>query len=200
MKTKEYTTKQATLTTPTIKQTAIEQSAIEQTVTEQTVIKKNSYVTIQYSFKDQQGNILGNSQETGAFIFRCGNGDALPGLEKRLVGKEKGQRLQFTIPHQEAYGPHDPSLLRVLPTSVIPKNIHIEHGISLWINDTQVTVTDISKNQFTVDSNHPLSGKDLSFEVEIVDVSSSAPVSDNQVLHDSACACGNTCGCSKKTT
>lgn len=117
----------------------------------------------------------------GQFDFVVGSGNIIPGLEKRLIGLEPGDKGRFEIPSHEAYGPaqQDEELLQQFTRTDFPENMELETGLVIGFqspNGVEMpgTITDISGDIVTVDFSHPLAGYDLVFEVEILDVQPAA--------------------------
>ncbi len=137
-------------------------------------ISKNSVVSIDYILTDAKGEILDQSSEGHPLAFIHGTGQLIPGLEKALVGKAKGDALKAEVPCAEAYGIRDNSLIQVLPKSDFEEIEELEVGLELEAESEDgiriITVTKVEGDTITVDGNHPLAGVDLTFDVKIVDV------------------------------
>ena len=151
---------------------------------------KGKYYTISYSFSDDEGELLGSSDMSGPFTFCIGAGDAIPGLEEHIVGKEQGTPLQFTIPAEKAYGMYNNDLVRTVPKTAVSETIHLAVGLQLYINNEKVTIIEVNPDTITVDSNHPLAGANLNFDVSIL------AIDDERPLAKESCGCGSGCGCS----
>ena len=106
--------------------------------------------------------------------FVMGEGNLIPGFEQALIGREKGDRLTVAIPAAEAYGEHLSDLVMEIPLNEVPEHIKPEIGMALQIGtdngEMEVTVTDVTENHVVLDANHPLAGRELTFDIEIVDV------------------------------
>ena len=152
-------------------------------------INTPQYITIEYTFTNQDGDLLGSSLQSGLFTFGVGEGDAIPGLEEHIVGNPVGTVLQFIIPATKAYGIHNPSLVQTIEQSVLPESLSVSVGQSITINNTRVTITEITDTSITLDRNHPLAGIDLHFSAKITDISDT-----RKDAH--GCGCGNACSCS----
>lgn len=158
------------------------------------ILKKNisdyigQYITIEYTFSNQQGNLLGNSDLSGAFSFCVGNEDTIPGLECHIVGHEVGTELEFTIPMHEAYGVYSKDLINIIPRTSLPKNLQPSVGLQITINNERVMITEVSDSHITTDKNHPLAGMDLKFKAKIITISNENPTVEG-------CGCGNSCRC-----
>lgn len=133
-------------------------------------------VSIHYEVKDNgNGELLDSNmdQETPLNII-MGQGQIIPGLEKSLVGMEKGQQEVFVIDPANAYGEYDEAGLMTVPKDQFT-GIELSVGMTLYGqtedgSTLQVLVNAIGENEVTIDRNHPLAGKELHFEVKVADV------------------------------
>ncbi len=137
-------------------------------------IADNKVVTIDYVLTDDDGNLIDRS-EGGQFAYLHGANNIIPGLEKALTGKEKGERLQVVIPPEEGYGLRDDSLTQVISRSAFesPEDIAVGRQFHAQSPDGQplvITVIAVNDDEVTIDGNHPLAGTQLNFEIDIVDV------------------------------
>ncbi|MDR2213040.1 MAG: peptidylprolyl isomerase [Pseudomonadales bacterium] len=142
-------------------------------------ISPNSVVQFHFVLKDADGAVLESSQGSEPMVYLHGHGGLLPGLEKALDGKAAGAEFTVTLPPDDAFGERrDDSELRV-PISYL-------HGARKWqpgmvaVLETdhghqQVTVVKVGHTMATVDTNHPMAGKTLCFEVQVVDVREASP-------------------------
>lgn len=137
-------------------------------------IAQNSVVSIHYTLKDETGEIIDSSASAEPLAYLHGHGNLIPGLERELEGKKTGDKLNVTIPAAEGYGEYDKQLVQRVPRRALRGIGDVKVGMRLHAQteDGQraVTVTHISGDMVTIDGNHPLAGKALSFEVEVTDV------------------------------
>lgn len=97
----------------------------------------------------------------------------IPGFENAARGMAVGEKKTITIPCAEAYGPHRPELVQAVDRKMIPANIEVQVGLQLQTageQPTVVVVTEVAGESVTLDANHPLAGKDLTFEIELVGI------------------------------
>jgi FKBP-type peptidyl-prolyl cis-trans isomerase SlyD len=136
-------------------------------------IQAKSVVTIEYTLKDDAGEVLDKSEGRGPLVYLHGVGNLVPGLEKALDGKAAGDTLEVTIAPADGYGQRDEKLLRKLPLRKIqdPRpqvgnryRAQVEDGFGI------VLVTAVSGDYASVDANHPLAGMNLHFSVKVVEV------------------------------
>ena len=131
-------------------------------------------VTIDYTLKDDNGNILDSSND-GNFAYLHGSNNIIPGLENALTGKSAGDEVEVTVNPAEGYGERNDSMVQAVPRDMFDSEQEIEVGMQFHAQSPEgdmvvVTVTDVDKDDITVDGNHPLAGMNLNFGVKVVDV------------------------------
>lgn len=133
-------------------------------------ITKNQVVSMSYEVRLNDEVIDSNiDKEPIRFIY--GTGEIIKGLEKGIVDMESGETKDIKVAAIDAYGEHDPKLTETLPISEF-EGIDLEIGLVLEADDEngdilKATVTEVMKDEVTVDYNHPLAGCDLDFRVTI---------------------------------
>jgi len=137
-------------------------------------IQKNSVVTINYTLKDDAGEILDSSEGQEPLTYLHGLGNVIPGLETSLEGKSAGESVKVAIPPAEAYGVWDEGKLLTIPKGQFSGIDEIAPGMEFSVHSNTgeqvVTVTKVEGDMVTVDANHPLAGKTLHFDVSIIGV------------------------------
>ena len=138
-----------------------------------TTIAKDTAVRFNYILKDEIGNVIDQSQgEPLAYLH--GHNNIIPGLEKELEGKSAGDSLTAVIEPADAYGEYQEQAVQQVPRANFQGVDNIQPGMQFQSEAEGqvmlVTVTDVNEDTVTVDANHPLAGKKLSFDVEIVEV------------------------------
>ena len=108
--------------------------------------------------------------------FELGAGQVIPGLDKAMRGMNVGDTKTVTVASEEAYGPHHPEGVHVVERATLPPQVDAQPGARLQAtaqdgNVIQLTVVAADDATVTLDANHPLAGKDLVFDVELVAVS-----------------------------
>lgn len=133
-------------------------------------ISKNSVVAFHYTVSDEEGVQLDSSDGKTPLTYLHGANNIIKGLENALEGKSEGDSLSVTISPQEAYGEYHDALVEAVPLSAFGDN-KVEVGMRFEAQTNQgpisVMVTSIENDNVTVDGNHPLAGKSLTFEVSI---------------------------------
>jgi len=138
------------------------------------VIAKNTVVEMEYTLRDDAGEVLDTSDGRGPLAYLHGFKNIIPGLEKELEGKKLGDQLRVKVPAKEAYGERDASLVSEVDKSELASIPDLEVGMQLQAQSSQgvsvLTVTEIAGQTVTLDANHPLAGLTLHFEVKVTAV------------------------------
>ncbi|MFP4437813.1 MAG: peptidylprolyl isomerase [Chloroflexaceae bacterium] len=137
--------------------------------------KQGDTVKVHYTGKLDDGTVFDTSAEREPLQFTIGQGQIIPGFEEAVVGMNEGESKTTQIPSDAAYGPHRDEMIVEVDRSQFPPNLDPEVGQQLQIRQPDgqaivVTVTDLSDESATLDANHPLAGKDLTFDIELVQV------------------------------
>jgi peptidylprolyl isomerase len=138
--------------------------------------KMNDTVVLHYTGSFTDGEIFDSSLDREPFEFTIGQGMVISGLEKGIVGMNEGELRKLNIPAEEAYGLRREDLLAIIGRSQMPANIDLKIGIVLQARApdggvTSVMVRDVDDENVTLDFNHPLAGKELIFEVNLIKIS-----------------------------
>jgi FKBP-type peptidyl-prolyl cis-trans isomerase 2 len=107
--------------------------------------------------------------------FVLGAGQVIPGFEEAVVGMTPGESKVVKVLAEQAYGPYQPELVLEVDRDEIPPDLDLEVGLQLVLRQPQgelipVTVTKLSESKVTLDANHPLAGKDLTFDIQLMEV------------------------------
>ena len=136
-------------------------------------IENNLAVTMHYLVKTSDGTEIDSSFDGEPLNFVHGKGYLIKGLEAALLGKEAGDKFDVDVAAKDAYGERDDGLVQALPKSMF-EGMDVEVGLQFRATtdggEQSVIVIDVSDDEVVVDGNHPLSGHDLSFSVEIISV------------------------------
>lgn len=137
--------------------------------------KHGDTVKVHYTGKLGDGTVFDNSQSRGPIEFKIGDGQVIRGFEEAVVGMEPGESKTANVPVDRAFGPHRAEMVAVLDKNKMPPDIQPDIGQRLEIrqgNEQPITVmvTEISETNVTVDANHPLAGKDLTFDIRLVEI------------------------------
>ncbi len=126
------------------------------------------------------GKVFESSTESEPIEFIQGYGQIIPGLEKELYGMITGQSKEVYVTSKDAYGETDPEAMMDVPRSEFSDDIPLEPGVQLQVQNEEGEVLDahianVEEDTIQLDFNHPLAGKDLTFEVKIVDLRDATP-------------------------
>ena len=137
--------------------------------------KKGDSVVVHYTGKLADGTVFDSSRDRQPIQFKVGDGQVIPGVENAVVVMNAGDSKTAKIPSEEAYGPRRDDMVVTLDRSQLPADLDPKVGQRLELtqeNDQTVlaTITDLSEKNITLDGNHPLAGKELTFELELVQV------------------------------
>lgn len=139
-------------------------------------VNKNSTLKVHYTGKLSDGQVFDSSVERGQPIeFTMGQGQLIPGFEKGLIDMKVNEKKTVNIPFSEAYGEPRKELIQEVQKSQLPEDIEPEVGMGLVSQnqngeEINLVVTDVKPDSIVVDGNHPLAGKDLVFDLEVVEI------------------------------
>ena len=154
------------------------------------IICKDATVSFQYSLADKDGNALDASPIDEPLTYIHGQNAIIPGLERELEGKKIGDVLIVNVKAKDAYGERQEQMVQKIPRSnfqgqEIKVGMRFEAKIST--GSLSVVVKELTDEEVTVDGNHALAGKDLTFDVRIVDVRETTEKEINDCCTDSGC-------------
>ena len=151
------------------------------------IVENRKVVAFHYTLTSAEGEQLESSREGRAMSYLHGARNIIPGLEKALAGRSAGESFQVTLPPAEAYGERDPAGIRRIPSKHFPNPRRLKPGqmVSLQTRrgELPATVVKVGRFNIDVDTNHPLAGQTLTFDVEILSV---RDASDEEVAHGHA--------------
>ena len=132
-------------------------------------------VSIHYKLTDDNGNIIDSSEGKDPLNYLHGANNIIPGLEKALVGKTQGAKLQVKVDPAEGYGVVKPELVTQVERSLFEGVDPLEVGMIFQAqapdgSNQQIVVKKIEDDKVTIDANHPLAGVNLNFDVEVINV------------------------------
>ena len=131
-------------------------------------------VTLHFAIKLESGEVVDSNFDTQPATFTFGDGNLLPGFELALQGLKAGDKRSLRVEPENGFGPSNPQNLQVMPRSQFD-GMELTEGLMVMFHDAAKTelpgvVSAFDAQQVTVDFNHPLAGKTLTFEVQILDV------------------------------
>ena len=137
------------------------------------LIAKNTVVTLNYSVKDSDGNVV--DEGSNPMVYLHGGYDGIfPRIEESLQGKTVGDKLEIKLQPDDAFGEYDAELVAIESRNLFPENIEVgmqfERASDDGGEDELYTITDITEDKIVVDGNHPLAGVALVFACEVNEV------------------------------
>ena len=132
-------------------------------------------VKVHYTGTFDDGTVFDSSSDREPLEFTLGNHQVIPGFEKAVEGMEPGEQKSVHIDSENAYGPHRDDLVMSVGREKFPTDVAPEVGKSVNVKDntgTQYTmqITGADENSVTLDANHPLAGKSLNFEIQLIEI------------------------------
>ncbi len=140
-------------------------------------IKKGDKVSLHYTGTLEDGSVFDTSEKRNEPLkFTAGSGQVIPGFDKAVVGMKKGEKKKFTLQPSEAYGDRKPEMTHTVPRKQLPQDHEPKPGMMLVMGTPQgkqvpAVITEVTKENVTLDLNHPLAGKVLTFDIKIVEIS-----------------------------
>ena len=144
-------------------------------------VKSGDKVKVHYHGKLDNGDTFDKSEGREPLEFEVGSGMVIKGFDDGVTGMSVGEKKTIVIPAENAYGPQNPDMLIEMPKERFPQDMEIEVGMPLSMSDGQgqqfqVMITEIRDEVVLLDANHPLAGKDLTFDLELVEIVGSKPL------------------------
>ena len=141
-----------------------------------TQAKKGDTIKIHYTGRLQDGSEFDSSSGKEPLQFSIGSGQVIPGFDEVVTGMKVGEKKTAEIPCAKAYGDRDPSMVMVVDRKHVPPEINPEVGQRLEVGGPDgelviVNVVDVNDENITLDANPPLAGEDLTFDIELVEIS-----------------------------
>lgn len=138
-------------------------------------VKNGDRVKVHYTLKDINGNVVESSVNSIPIEFTLGEGKVIAGFEKNIAGMDPKETKTITIPPEDAYGDRDEKKVFEFDKKNAPGDFEPQIGQSIQMHRPDgksfvVTVLNRTEKGFMMDANHPLAGKELIFELELVDI------------------------------
>lgn len=134
----------------------------------------NSTVTVNYTGKLDDGSVFDSSLNEGRepLTATLGQGSLIPGFEKGLLEMQEGDTKTINIPFDEAYGSKREELIAEVPKDRVPEGVEVGQMLQTMTQQgpMNVVVKEVNEDNVVLDANHPLAGKDLIFELEVISI------------------------------
>ena len=141
--------------------------------------KAGDIVGIHYTGTLEDGSVFDSSQGRDPLEFTVAAGQIIPGLDREIPGMSVGDTKTVVIEPDDAYGQVNPAARQAVPRAEIPAEIPLEVGLPLQVQTPEgqavpVTVAEVSDDTVVLDANHPLAGKTLTFQIELMSIAAGA--------------------------
>jgi|TARA_R110002012_G_scaffold89716_2_gene219889 FKBP-type peptidyl-prolyl cis-trans isomerase 2 len=138
-------------------------------------VKENNTVKVNYTGKLANGQVFDSSEGREPLEFTLGQGQLIPGFEKGVIDMKLNEKKTITIAKEEAYGEVNNDLIQEVKKTELPEDMKPEVGMGLVSKspdgrEVNLMVTEVKDDSIVVDANHPLAGKELIFDLEVVDI------------------------------
>jgi peptidylprolyl isomerase len=138
-------------------------------------LKSGDRAKVHYTGKFEDGQVVVTSMDSGPLEVTLGNSEVIDGFEKALMGMQPGDFKSTRISAEEGYGPYNEDLVVTVKRSSLPQDMELKIGDQLEIAPEGgeayvVTVAGFSDSNVILDMNHPLAGKDLIFDIQLLEI------------------------------
>ncbi len=140
-----------------------------------TQAKQGDTVNVHYTGKLEDGTVFDTSRSRHPLQFTIGKGQVIAGFEHAIIGMNLGESKTMTIPVEQAYGQRRQDMIVTVQRDQLPPDLTPAVGQRLELTQTDdqnilVTVTAMTDTTLTLDANHPLAGKELTFDIELLKI------------------------------
>lgn len=142
------------------------------------IVQEGDTITVEYEGRLEDGTVFDSSDKHDEPLqFTVGEGKIIKGFDQAVVGMKVGEEKEVTVPPEQAYGMHNPELVRDLPRNVFPEDQEIQRGMVFMMSlpdgrQVPVRIAEVADETVKVDLNSPLAGKTLTFSIKIVSIAS----------------------------
>lgn len=137
--------------------------------------KRGDTVKVHYRGTLDDGSVFDSSKDREPLQFTIGSGQVITGFEEAVSGMKVGEQKTVLIPCNKAYGELQQDLVMTVPQTQVPPDLNVEVGMRLEVGGVdgevlRVTVIEVNENAVVLDANPPLAGKDLTFDLELMEI------------------------------
>jgi peptidylprolyl isomerase len=135
-------------------------------------VKQGDKIRVHYTGRLEDGSEFDRSASDEPLEITVGESSVIEGFEQAVLGMTVGERKTVTIPPDQGYGPRRDEMMQEIDRSTIPEELELKLGARMEASGEEtmltLTVVEIGEKTVTLDANHPLAGKDLTFEIELL--------------------------------
>ncbi|HXL58745.1 MAG TPA: FKBP-type peptidyl-prolyl cis-trans isomerase [Chitinophagaceae bacterium] len=144
-------------------------------------VKNGDTVKVHYHGKLPDGTTFDSSEGRQPLEFEVGSGMVIPGFDNGVIGMSVGDKKTINIPAEEGYGAVEEDRIMEFPVNRFPPDLKPEVGMALTMSDGSgqqfpVVIADVQDDVVVLDANHPLAGKDLVFDIELMEIKNNSPL------------------------
>ncbi|PLX73881.1 MAG: peptidylprolyl isomerase [Desulfuromonas sp.] len=137
--------------------------------------QKENKVKVHYTGTLEDGTVFDSSREREPIEFEVGGGEMIKGFDDAIVGMTVGETKTFTIAAEDAYGPRRDEMVFKVDRNQLPEGMEPEVGQHLQTEaeggqPVILEIVEVEAENVTLDGNHPLAGKDLNFDIELMEI------------------------------
>ena len=164
-------------------------------------VENGLFVQVAYTGTLEDGQVFDTSEGRTPLEVPIGAGQMIPGFEAALMDMELGEKKTFTLTPDEAYGEHMAERIMEFPADQIPADMNPQVGQTIGVSTSEgqqmpALITQIDDEKVTLDLNHPLAGKSLTFAIEVVGISKESATQEAPSCSSGGCSsCCGTCSC-----
>jgi peptidylprolyl isomerase len=138
-------------------------------------VKSGDTVRVHYHGKLEDGSTFDSSEGRDPLEFTVGSGQVIKGFDEAMLDMQPGEKKTVNIPVEQAYGQRNDDMMMEYPKSEFPADMKPEVGMELHMSDNMgnvfpVVIEAVNDETVILDANHPLAGKDLTFDLELVSI------------------------------
>jgi peptidylprolyl isomerase len=138
-------------------------------------VKNGDTVKVHYTGKLNDGEVFDSSEGRDPLEFVVGSGNIIQGFDTAVVGMTTGDRKTIQVTPDQGYGERDEKLVAEIERSHVPDTVDLQVGAAMQVKHSNgqvmnVTIADLTDEHVTLDANHPLAGKTLTFDIEVVEI------------------------------
>jgi peptidylprolyl isomerase len=159
-------------------------------------VEEGKFVSVAYTGTLDDGEVFDTSEGRQPLEVEVGTGQLIEGFEKALMGMSLNEKKVFTLDPEEAYGDRDESLTRDFDRKEVPPELDPQVGMTVGLTSPDgrqvpAQIVAVDEEKVTIDMNHPMAGKSLTFDIEVVGISDTAT--------QAPMGCGSGCDCSSNS-